>query len=491
MDDVVRTSDEPSGQDLLRSGRTVLDALARYLDASQAGRGPVVALRPVADLACELRARDAIQGGGLDTALEAFLESYLAGTTRMHHPGYMAHQVAVPHPLAALADLVHGLTNNPMAIYEMGPAAVALELSVIDWMLERAGWPTSRWPGVGSAAGQHGAGVLTHGGSLANLTALLAARAAIAPEAWQHGTPSDLVVLGPPSAHYSIARAVSILGLGARAFSPLPVDEAEVILADAVPAACAEVEARGRRVLAVVANACATSTGYYDPLEQIGQFCRAGGYWLHVDGAHGASALASPRERHWMSGIEHASSLTWDAHKMLRTSALCTAVLFRDERAFDSAFQEEASYLFYGNNAAGVDLIHRTVECTKAGLGLKLFLSLAMQGEAGVARYVENRCDAARRFARAIRARAGFECPFEPQSNIVCFRWGTDNVTQVAIREALLREGDYHISSTEVRGTRYLRLAVMSPATDDRTISACSARSSGSRPQDRPGAYRA
>src|SRR5262249_50341667 len=157
------------------------------------GGVPVVALRPMKELAETLRAREWIETGGLAAGLEAFLEPYLAHTTHMQHPGYLAHQVAVPHATAALPDLVHGLTNNPMAMYEMGPAAAGMERAVVEWMLEGIGWRRPRWPSDpapnGAYAppapdGAYGSGVLTHGGSLANLTALLAARAAAAPEAW-------------------------------------------------------------------------------------------------------------------------------------------------------------------------------------------------------------------------------------------------------------------------------------------------------------------
>jgi L-2,4-diaminobutyrate decarboxylase len=461
---------EPTGADFEASTARVARLLARYLEESRSGGAPVVSLRPMKDLAETLRAREWIEKGGLAAGLETFLEPYLAHTTHMQHPGYLAHQVAVPQATAALADLVHGLTNNPMAMYEMGPAAAAIELAVVEWMLDRVGWRKPRWPGDEGPEGSYASGVLTHGGSLANLTALLAARAAASPEAWDDGAPRDLVVLVPPSSHYSIARAVSMLGLGRRAIRDLVVDEAEVVVPDALPALCRAVRAEGKRVMAVVANACATSTGLFDPLQAVGRFCRDEGLWFHVDGAHGASALLSPRSRHVLEGVELADSLVWDAHKMLRTPTLCTAILLRDERAFDAAFHEEASYLFYGENTLGLDLIHRTVECTKSGLGLKAFFALAAEGEAALGRYWDDRADATRRFAAMVRARPGFECPFEPESNVLCFRYGTDDARQVAIRDALLREGRYHLSSTVVSGRRYLRLSVMSPATDDATI---------------------
>src|SRR5262249_25325253 len=183
---------------------------------------------------------------------------------------------------------------------------------------------------------------------------------------------------------------------------------------------------RGRRPFAVVAAACATSTGLFDDLQAIADFSRAHGLWLHVDAAHGASALVSPRHRGLLAGIEHADSTVWDAHKLLRTSSLCAAVLVRDETSLDRAFQQEASYLFSDRDAPGVDVIARAVECTKATLGLRLFLNLAWHGEAGMAGYVEGRFALAHAAWERIAARPGFHCPYEPESNILCFRYGDD-----------------------------------------------------------------
>lgn len=443
------------------SAGVVIDLLANYLEQCRSGDVPVVAFDSPENLAVKLHLADLVRDGRLEEQLVPFLQAYLAATTRLHHPAYMAHQVSVPAPVAGLADLIHGVANNPMAIYEMGPAAAAVELFVIDWMLRHAGWH----PG--------GAGVLTHGGSLANLLALLAARAAIAPDAWEAGTPADLVVLAPAASHYSIARAVSIAGLGRRRLRLVPVDESDRQVPAALRSALKQARDEGLRVMAVVANACVTSTGAFDHLETVAGTCREEGVWLHVDGAHGASALLSPSHRHRLQGLEHAHSLTWDAHKMLRVPTLCTAMLLRDATAFDRTFAEEASYLFYGHGSGGPDLIHRTIECTKSELGLKLLFAIAAEGESGLASYWDGRCAAAARFTAIARRTAGFDAPFDPESNIVCFRWREgDDGEQVRIREALLQEGRFHISSAEVNGRRYLRLSVMNPATTDDTFRA-------------------
>jgi L-2,4-diaminobutyrate decarboxylase len=191
---------------------------------------------------------------------------------------------------------------------------------------------------------------------------------------------------------------------------------------------------------------------------------------LHVDAAHGASALLSPSHRQLMSGIERADSITWDAHKLLQVAGLCTAVLARDRGTLDRAFHQEASYLFYDRETEGVDLIAHAVECTKAALGLKLFLELAARGEQGLGEDVAARYALTRRAHALITARPGFNCPYVPETNILCFRFGTDDELQLTLRERLIARGDIHLSSTLIDGRRYLRMTITAPATTEATI---------------------
>ena len=195
-------------------------------------------------------------------------------------------------------------------------------------MLEKVGWPPVPLDRQQRTADSPcGGGVLTHGGSLANLTALLVARNRLAPEVWDTGVPADLVLMAPAESHYSIARAAGILGLGQKAICRLEVDARGAIIPERLEAAYERLRAEGKRPMALVANACTTAVGIYDPLQEIGEFCRRHQLWLHVDGAHGASALLSAKHKHLLRGIEQADSLTWDAHKMLQTPVLCAALL--------------------------------------------------------------------------------------------------------------------------------------------------------------------
>ena len=450
----------------LSDSRRVTRALSDFYHRSLSAEGRVVTQAPIEDIIERLDLAGLASRGGLSGAkLSEFLDAYLSYTTRLHHPEYLAHQVAAPHPSGGLAALVDGVTNNAMAIYEMGPAAAAIEFFVINWLLGKVGWIPTPHPRETGCVPEHGGGVLTHGGSLANLTALLAARSRIAPDVWDQGNPGDLAVLAPAESHYSIARAIGIMGLGRRALYPLPVDDAGRVLADRIPQALAKVREDGRRAMALVANACSTGVGLYDPIREIGQACREAGVWMHVDGAHGASALLSDRHRALLDGADMADSLVWDAHKLMRAPTLCAAVLVRDAATLDRAFEQEASYLFHDKAQPGVDFIHRTVECTKAGLGLRFFAVLGALGEQGLGHYIERQYGLAAEAFRLIRAQEDFDCPVEPQSNILCFRVRGTDAAQIAIRDALIAHGRFHLSTVFFGGRRYLRATFMSPAT--------------------------
>ncbi|MEZ5967106.1 MAG: pyridoxal-dependent decarboxylase [Planctomycetota bacterium] len=440
------------------AARAVLERLAAHLQTSADGVEAVVATPPVSECAGALNLEHWLRDGGMSAdELADFVGEYLRRSTHLHSPGFMAHQVAVPHFASALADLVCGMTNNGMAVYEMGPPAVAVERAVLAWMRRHAGFVS-------------GSGVLVHGGSLANLTALLAARAAAAPSAWQRGVGRELVVLAPASSHYSVGRAVAIAGLGERAVWPLPTDDLGVLRPEAFAPTLAAVRAAGKVPIALVANACATATGLYDPVAAAADFCDEHGLWLHVDGCHGASALLSPAHRHLLAGVERASSLVWDAHKMLRTSVLCAGVLFRDAGAAGKTFQQDAKYFRADVDAERPNLFPLAVECTKTALGLKLLLTLAFVGEAGMAAHVASAYDRTRRFHDLIADASGFTCAYSPQANILCFRYGDDD--QEGIRRRLLGQGRFHLSATVLGERRWLRMVVMNDDTDEHTVEA-------------------
>ncbi|MBI3855537.1 MAG: hypothetical protein HY293_07575 [Planctomycetes bacterium] len=433
----------------------IRDVIVAELESTRARAGKVLVQKPVEEILKEIDFERRVSEGNSDLAEAA--RAFLANCNHLRHPRYLGHQVAVPMIPSILADLLTGVANNGMAVYEMGPAGTAVEKGIVRWMLRRLAWA-------------EGDGILTHGGSLGNLTALLAARARILPESWDDGMPPDFVIFASDIAHYSVERAAAILGVGRKNVVKVPVDGALRMHVEALKRLFAEQTAAGREVLAVVANAGATANGAIDPLREIGRFCWDEGLWLHVDGAHAAAALVSPRTRPAVDGIELADSLVWDTHKLMGTSVLACATLFRDKASLEGTFEQHAPYLYSEGEKPGEDLSQKTFECTKAPLGLKLFFNLAAVGEAGMAAHVEQLFEQTRRYHELLSARKGFECFGPPQSNILLFRCGKDSALQDRIRQKLVLDGDFYITRAVVRREVWLRLVIQNPFTDESDI---------------------
>ena len=396
------------------------------------------------------------------TSFPDLLGEVLDRSNNLLHPRFIGHQCTTSLPLAALGGLVGQFINNGTAIYEMGPVNVGMERQLVRWMAGLAGW------------GPEADGVFTSGGSIGNLTALLAARQAAAEgNVWVRGVGSELpvAVLVPESCHYSVKRAAAIIGLGEEAVAPVAVDELFHARPDDFGRAFDVAVRRGRRPIALVVNACSTATGSYDDLTAAADFCRSRGLWLHVDGAHGAGALLSSKYRHLLRGLDKADSFIWDAHKNLLMPALITAVLFRDGGRSYEAFSEKASYLFEkGAREEWYNFAHRTMECTKTMMGMRLFISLAAYGTEFFAGYITAMFDLARDFAALLRESGDFEPAVEPESNIICFRYlkrgeGDLDGLQRRVRRALLESGRFYVVQADLRGHVWLRTTLINPRT--------------------------
>lgn len=460
------TADFPSlyQADQLRAmAEAAVNLLTTHLRGAVAGKPAVSPAIEPDDAAARWRDTSRVADADTAGALHSLLERVLADSAALHNPGWVGHQVAPPLPAAIVADLVAGYLNNGMAIYDVGPAATAIERATIRWMADKLAMPPTA------------DGVMTSGGTLANLTALLALRQrASGREAWREGA-SAMTVLASAQAHYSIDRAVRVMGWGAQGVTPVETDEQLRMKPEALPVALAQAREKSRKVVGVVASACNTPVGSFDPIEPIADFCEREGLLLHVDGAHGAAAALSPRYAHLIKGIERADSVVWDAHKLLLTPATTSAVIYRDGDLGYEAFPQDASYLFEGAGAQEWWQIgRRTLECTKRMSALRLYLPLKLYGEGVFQAYVERQFDLAREFAAMLAADDDFTRFSQPESNIVCFRFAPVgsllnaaalDALQDAIRNAVNRQGDFYITRTRLPSGVHLRTTLMHPLT--------------------------
>jgi L-2,4-diaminobutyrate decarboxylase len=398
-----------------------------------------------------------------DKRLAAIVDLYLRTGIQVHSPGYMGRQFSGAVPLAGVIDFVGSVVNQPSTYYEAGQLPITAERIMAEELNRFIGWEPGRF-----------AMVTTSGGSLANLTALLAARNRGCPGIWargeHRGRGRPAIAVGE-DVHYSVTRAAGILGIGESRIVRLPVDRRGRIAARRVPAALAAAERRGLEVFCLVASAGTTALGAFDPIDELAGVAAARGIWLHVDGAHGASLLVSDALRHRLRGIEKADSLTWDAHKLMFVPAPCTMLFYRDARDAPGAFHRStASYVSDEEPDAHCEFDNgdKNVECTKRPMIMPLWTLWAMYGRALFAEKIEHLCRTAYEAYRVLLDDPDFETLHQPEANILCFRYRPQGIDddrvhrlQLRIRKQVRLAGRFFISKVNVRGVAALRVVLM------------------------------
>jgi len=462
--DVLKTAFDPEA--FRREGHALIDILADYLADAQSDTfsTPVIPWREPEEQ-YRFWKEEALMAGEAP-AVSEYLKKVLAESIHLHQPRYMGHQVCPPAPAAALAGLLAAFLNNGMAVYEMGGPATAIERLVIE--------EVARQFGFGPEAG----GLLTSGGTLANLTALLAARSRFAGvDVWREGHHKPLALMVSEEAHYCVDRAARIMGWGDEGIIKVPVHANFKMRTELLEPLYQEAKARGVEVIAVVGSACTTSTGSFDDLAAIGSFCRKHGLWFHVDGAHGAALTYSSTHRHILAGLETADSVALDFHKMLMTPALTTALVFRQNDDSYRTFSQRAQYLFGEEEREWYNMAKRNFECTKLMMSVKAYVLMRNYGPSLFAEYVDRVVANGQAFADMVRARPQWELAVQPECNIVCFRFklpgmdeaGTDALNR-RIRRAVLEDGRFYIVQTNLHGRTWLRVTLTNPFTEEKEM---------------------
>jgi L-2,4-diaminobutyrate decarboxylase len=455
--------------DVLREhGHRLIDRMADYLAGIESR--PVSTPRAPLEIARRFAEPLPREGRSADEVWDGAWEHVVGDAIQLAHPMYMGHQVAPPLPHAVLADALASLLNQSLAVWEMSPTGTMVEAQVVRWLVEALGFPASA------------DGTLVSGGSVANLTGLLAAREARFPGCWRNGVASGdahrAVLLVSAHSHYSVERTAGLMGLGAEAVVPV-AERGGKLDPDALEDAIRAVRREGRIPFAVSATAGSTATGLFDPLDDIADVCEHAGVWMHVDGAHGASYALSDRLRPLLAGVERADSVAWDPHKMLWMPMSTGAVVVRDRRHLDAAFQQNAPYLFHARpgEERSWDAGRVTLQCSRRFDALKLWITLRHHGADHFARLNESCADCAASLHRKLEVAPDFEPVHRPESNILCFRHLPAHVVdrggkeidafQAGLRARYNASGTGWITSTILDDRRVLRVTLINPATTD------------------------
>ncbi len=397
------------------------------------------------------------------------IQTMLSRGHNLHHPRYIGHQVPASLPVGALFDAIGTVTNQVMAIYEMGPWATAVERAMIGRLGSEIGYAPGSF-----------AGIITNGGSLANLTSLLTARNVVLGSAWRKGidTRRRATLVVQRDVHYSIVRAAGILGIGTDNVVRIPVDGRRKMRVDLLDQTLVRLKQEGRTVVAVVAGACATPIGAFDPIHDVADVCERHGVWLHVDAAHGGAALLSDRHRPLLSGLSRADSVVWDAHKMLFMPALSAFAFYKDQSHRFVAFEQDAPYLFDPSNPgiAEYDSGTQTVECTKRALAFAVWGTWSLFGRELFRDLVDVTFEMAQQFYQMLASAPDFEPLHRPECNIQVFRytpkrtdgWSDDRIGefQLELRRKVVTDGLAYIVPIKLDGVGALRATLMNPCTN-------------------------
>lgn len=443
--EVTRDTVQNKNQPMKHLLETTAARAIRYLDDIQDR-----AVSPTAEAVAQLAQFDEpIPGGPGDPEetiemLDAFGSPATMG---MAGPRFFGFVIGGSLPAALAANWLAGAWDQNSALYQVTPATATLEQVALRWLLDLLRLPAES------------AGAFVTGATVANFTALAAARGAVLKRVgWNveadglFGAPPISVVIGE-EAHPTLLKSLGMLGLGRQRVVRVPVDGQGRMRAEALP------PIEGPTI--VCTQAGNVNTGAFDP---VGDICRAAhdaGAWVHVDGAFGLWAAASPALSHLTEGIERADSWATDAHKWLNVPYDSGIAFVRDADALRSAMAITAEYL--PTETPFRNPADFTPELSRRGRGVEVWAALRQLGRSGIDDLVRRCCGHAQRFAEGLRA-AGYEILNDVVLNQVVVSFGDEAATQRVI-EAIQRDGTCWCGATQWQGRSAMRISISSWAT--------------------------
>jgi glutamate/tyrosine decarboxylase-like PLP-dependent enzyme len=426
-------------------------------------------IRPAADLA---HLREALGGPLPDGPQEA--ARVVAELAAAAGPGILASGSGRFHgfviggttPAALAADWLATAWDQNAGLYVLGPAAAVVEEVAGAWAADLLGLPP------------HASVGFVTGAQMANFTGLAAGlHAVLARAGWDvasaglWGAPRVRVLAGE-ARHGTIDRALRFLGVGTAVIEPIAADDQGRMRAEALAGALGgALDDRPTIVCAQVGN---VNTGATDPVGEISDLAHRHGAWVHVDGAFGMWAAASPRLRPLVAGVERADSWATDAHKWLNVPYDCGLVFCADASAHRAAMGARAGYLIHG--AAGErDALDHNPEHSRRARGFAVYAALRALGRQGVADLVERTCALARRFAEQLSAAPDVEVLNDVVLNQVLVRFpagsdrDSDDLTRAVI-DRVQRDGTCWMSGTVWQGRAAMRISVSNWSTDESDV---------------------
>lgn len=446
------------------AGVTDRELLARTAELA-AEHLEAMSSRHAGPIASHAEMRAALGGQLLDEGepalrvIEALARDAGPGLTASPGPRYFGFVTGSALPAALAADWLASTWDQNSFSAISSPAAAVVEEVAAGWLLDLLGLPATASVGF------------TTGAQMANVVGLAAARhALLAHEGWDFeerglsGAPSIRVFAGE-EAHVTVWRALRLLGFGRSAVEVVAVDGQGRMDGEALAAALAA----GEGPAIVCTQAGNVNTGAFDPLAEIVAAAREHGAWVHVDGAFGLWAAASPSMSALTAGASDADSWATDGHKWLNVPYDCGVVAVRDPEHHRAAMTMTAAYLVAGGagDRSNSDYVP---EASRRGRGFAVYAALRSLGRSGVAELVERCCALARRLAAGVSAVDGIEVLNDVVLNQVLLRFGADDASTDEVIGRVQDDGTCWVGGTRWQGRAAMRVSVSSWATTEADV---------------------
>lgn len=379
---------------------------------------------------------------GFDSIFQRFVDHIAHYGHVSNHPRFLAFVPGAPSMPSMLGDWLAAAVNLFCGVWMEAPGATQVELTVLRWFTEILGYPTQA------------RGILTSGGSEANLTALVTARETVPFE-----MRSRAVVYVSVQRHWSIDRAVKIIGLHPSQIQPIPDDSALRMRGDALLEQVRRDRAAGKHPWLIVANGGATNTGIVDALDELAKVARSENLWLHVDAAYGWAAALTEKGREALTGLGQADSITLDPHKWFAQTFEAGCVLVREGRRLGETFALRPDYMQDVIPTEGqINFADHGIALTRRFRALKIWLSVQMLGMSWFRDLVERSMALAEYAAKKIIQSPELELLSPPNLSLVCFRVRASEEENERRMHQLRESGLAFLSSTRLRGEFAIRM---------------------------------
>lgn len=446
-----------------RLGHEVTDLIAEHLSGIR--DEPVIASAPRSALNTALMHPAPHAPESFDSIVDTLRTHVFPFHAREPHPGFMAYVPSCPTFPSLLGDWIATGFNFYAGVWPVAAGPNQIEMVVLEWIRAWVGMP------------EGSSGLLTSGGSAANLTAMVAARH----RATERGADvSALTIYTSAQAHSSVLRAAWVAGLKRENVRIVGIDDMYRMRVEHLARMVAEDRASGMTPCMIVANAGTTNTGSVDPLHELADFSEREQLWLHIDAAYGGFAVLTDEGKRLLSGMERADSVTLDPHKWLFVAFECGCLMVRDPSELTQAFRIWPEYLKDVEPAEEeVTFADRGVQLTRYSRAMKIWMSVKYFGTGAIAAEIQSAMERARLLGSLVEKSADFEILCPPQFGIVCFRahpagMSDDELDSLneRINARVVSGGRFLISSTRLNGRFSLRMCTLGFRTTDDDVHA-------------------